>query len=133
MLCNQFIWNIPECLPLMNFKTIIWDKPNSKYNKAIEACIELQPFMHESELWMTQIFQKWFHLNLHAGQVRNAWHLCQGKDVFLTSKTGSGKSMLTMAPVIACRVLKRPHIAIIVYPTVELMLDQVSSAIHIQS
>jgi ATP-dependent helicase YprA (DUF1998 family) len=108
------------------FNETLWDKPNSQYEHAIEQlCKILEGYTPETIPWMTAIFHNWFHVEPHPWQIENAIHLCQNMDVFLTSQMGSGKSMLTMVPVIACQVLKRPHIAIIVYPTVELMADQV--------
>ena len=63
----------------------------------------------------------------HIWQIENSLDLCQGLDVFLTVRMGSGKSALTLAPMIACHLRNRPHVAIGVYPMEALMSDQVST------
>ena len=62
----------------------------------------------------------------HIWQIENSLHLCQGTDVIITAKTGSGKSALTLAPVIARHLRNEPHVAIVVYLTEALISNQVS-------
>src|SRR5260221_12626852 len=75
---------------------------------------------------MMAIFQQWLHIaNPHPWQIKHLLSLCNSQEGFITSRTGSGKSALALAPVIARQVLRKPYIVIAVYPTEELMTDQV--------
>ncbi len=79
-----------------------------------------------SEPWMEEIIQNWFGFpSPRPWQVQNALHLYHGMDVFLTSSTGSGKTILMLASVMAQTIMDRPHIAVVIYPTQALMDDQV--------
>src|SRR5260370_27337236 len=62
----------------------------------------------------------------HDWQIAHSLHLLREQEVFLTSKTGSGKSALTLATVIAQKLTWKAHIAIVIYPTESLIIDQVS-------
>ena len=76
---------------------------------------------------MNTVFSQWIGMvHSHRWQIAHSMNLSNGKDVFITVKTGSGKSVLTLAPVIARKLLKRPHAALVIYPTEVLMKDQVS-------
>src|SRR5258708_7811894 len=79
-----------------------------------------------SELWMEEIIRSWFGFPvLRAWQVQNVLHLYHGMDVFLTSSTGSGKTILMLASVIAQTIMDMPLIAVVIYPMCALMDDQV--------
>ena len=96
---------------------------NQKINKLQDNILLLTPCSKE---WMTAIFQQWLHiLNPHPWQIKHSLSLCNNQEVFITSRTGSGKSTLTLAPIIARQVLKNPYIAIAVYPTEALITNQV--------
>ena len=80
----------------------------------------------ESEPWMCELIRLWFGFSEPRDwQIRCSLHLVQGNDVFLTSRTASGKSIIMLAPVIARQILQRPYLAIAVYPTCSLMANQV--------
>ncbi len=46
--------------------------------------------------------------------------------IFITAKTGNGKSVLMLAPVIAHHLRRKPHIIIVDYLTEALTSDQAS-------
>jgi len=105
----------------------VWSLTLKEYNEKIaelqDSILSLTPC---SEEWMMAIFQQWLHIaNPHPWQIKHSLSLCNSQEVFITSRTGSGKSALALAPVIARRVLRKPYIAIAVYPTEALMTDQV--------
>ena len=76
---------------------------------------------------MVQITLYWFGFVPHEWQAKNALHLYHNKDVFLTSKTGSGKTLLMLAAVLAQKLMQRCKIALVIYPTWALMDDQVGA------
>jgi len=78
---------------------------------------KVQHTQSETMEWMVQITLYWFGFVPHEWQAKNALHLYHNKDVFLTSKTGSGKTLL----------MQRRKIALVIYPTQALMDDQVGA------
>ena len=81
-----------------------------------------------SEDWMNAILQNWLHIPTpHPWQIEHSLHLFWSQEVFITSKTGSSKSVLTLAPVIARKIAKKSHMAFAIYPTEALIIDQVKA------
>ena len=77
---------------------------------------------------MNAILQNWLCIPTpHPWQIEHSLHLYWSQEVFVTSKTGSRKSVLTLAPVIARKITKKPHIALAIYPTEALIIDQVET------
>ena len=87
--------------------------------------LQEQHVQHGSVEWMIQIIEFWFGFSPCEWQAKNALQLYRGRDVFLTSKTGSGKTLLMLAAVIARKLMHRRKIALVIYPTRALMDDQV--------
>src|SRR5260370_41804718 len=106
----------------------LWALPDAEYNRRItELRKKLCTLSSQPNEWMQAIFTQWLGIQTpHDWQVENSLDLCQGLDVFITAKTGSGKSALTLAPVIARCLRRKPHIAILIYPTEALTSDQAS-------
>ena len=83
---------------------------------------------------MEAIIRNWFGFaSPKSWQIQNTLHLYHGTDVFLTSSTGSGKTILMLASVIAQTITDRPHITLVVYPTHALMDDQVRFHLYIEN
>ena len=84
-----------------------------------------------SPLWMEAMIQIGFNIDKpHAWQPQNLSRIQSArKDTFLTSKTGSGKSILIHGSILADRIIEptRPTLALVVEPLRALMDDQVSS------
>ena len=108
----------------------LWALPSAEYNHRItELRKEICTLSSQPNEWMQAIFTQWLGIRTpHVWQIENSLDLCQGLDVFITAKMGSGKSALTLAPVIAHHLRRKPHIAITVYPTEALTSDQVSKS-----
>ena len=106
----------------------LWALPNAEYeHKIIDLQKKIIPLVFQPNEWMRVIFMEWLGIQTpHIWQIENSLHLCQGTDVFITVKTDSGKSALTLAPVIARHLRNEAHVAIVVYPTEALISDQVS-------
>src|SRR5260221_6436136 len=106
----------------------LWALPDAEYNCRItELRKKLCTLSSQPNEWMQAIFTQWLGIQTpHVWQVENSLNLCQGLDIFITEKTGSGKSALMLAPVIAHHLRRKPHIAIVVYPTEALTSDQAS-------
>ena len=124
-----------QCGSFTSISSDICTLPNAEYNHRITdfrkkiLCLSSQP-----REWIQAIFTEWLGIQTpHAWQIENTLDLCEGVDVFITAKTGSRKSALTLTPVIACCLKIEPHIAIVVYPTEALMSDQVSCTIVIHA
>ena len=107
----------------------LWALPGSEYHhRIINLRKELIPLISQPNEWMHAIFMQWLGIQIpHTWQIENSLNLFQGLDVFITAKTGSGKSALTLAPVIAHHLRNGPHVSIVVYPMEALMSDQVST------
>jgi hypothetical protein len=118
--------------------------------------VHLKNFQGETSKWMTELIKFWFEIDEPRGfqvhqQTRNrsqtpgllegprcsgadsefadvdcALYIMKRQDVFLTSKTGSGKSIVMLAPIIGNQVLSRQFLTICCYLTMALMNDQVS-------
>jgi superfamily II DNA/RNA helicase len=102
-------------------------KRNEYDNKLDEFRQSLEQFETRSEEWMGVIFREWLAIQTpHPWQISFSLNLFKGQEVFLTARTGSGKSILTLAPVIARKIAKKDHTAVVVYPTESLIIDQVS-------
>jgi superfamily II DNA helicase RecQ len=79
-----------------------------------------------SRQWMAEIIQQWFGLEApHDWHITNSLKLYGGTDMFLTSRTGSGKTMLMLTSMLACKVMNGHHIVVVIYLTWSLMDDQV--------
>ena len=88
----------------------------------------LVQFKDKSEDWMNAILQNWLLIPTpHPWQIECSLHIFWSQEVFITSKTGSSKSVLTLAPVIAQKITKKSHIALAIYPTDALIIDQVKT------
>ena len=121
-IASCLIWLFMEEQFFNGNRNTLWLLPNETYNVKINQLYNLlKPYTAGTGPWMSAIYEIWFSIKPHQWQVNNALHLCQNQDVFITSRTGSGKSMLTLVLVIAQRLLGRLHVAITVYPTCELM------------
>ena len=80
--------------------------------------------------WMQAVFTEWLGIQTpHAWQIESSLNPCEGFNVFITAKMGSRKSALTLAPVIACHLRRKPHVAIFIYPMEALTSDQVSCTV----
>lgn len=79
-----------------------------------------------SEPWMEAIICALGYKQPHPWQIRYANCISNGRDLFLSQRTGAGKSVLVTAPILAAKVKGEPHIAIDIIPTRSLMNDQVS-------
>ena len=87
---------------------------------------ELKLYSEGSTPWMEKVITTGLgYASARDWQAPNACHLYNGTDVFLTTKTGSGKSVLIHAPILARMVSCKPHIGIAVIPTRALMDNQV--------
>jgi superfamily II DNA/RNA helicase len=87
---------------------------------------ELRIHSEGSITWMEKVITTGLgYTSARDWQAPNACHLYNGTDVFLTTKTGSGKSVLIHAPILARMVSRKPHIGIAVIPTRALMDNQV--------
>ena len=106
----------------------LWALPSAEYNHRItELRKEICTLSSQPNKWMQAIFMQWLGIQTpHDWQIENSLDLCQGLDVFIMAKTGSRKSALTLAPMIARHLRREPHIAIVVYPTEALTSDQAS-------
>lgn len=69
----------------------------------------------ESKEWIGHIIRT-FGIEPHEWQVEYTYKLVKGEDIFLTAGTGSGKSTLVHAAVLATQLLERPCRAIVVEP-----------------
>ena len=112
----------------------LWALPGSEYHRRIiDLRKQLIPLISQPNEWMRAIFMQWLGIQIpHTWQIENSLNLFQGLDVFITAKTGGGKSALTLAPVIARHLRNRPHVAIVVYPMEALTSDQVSTELFSQ-
>ncbi len=107
----------------------LWALPDAKYHhRIIDLKKQVISLASQPDEWMQAVFMQWLGIRSpHIWQIENSLDLCQGLDVFLTVRMGSGKSALTLAPMIACHLRNRLHVAIGVYPMEALMSDQVST------
>ena len=87
---------------------------------------KLQHTQCETLEWMAQMIVQWFGFLPHEWQAEGSLHLYHNKDLFLTSKTGSGKTLLMLA-VLAWKLMGKCKIALVIYPTQALMDDQVGT------
>ena len=80
--------------------------------------------------WMRAVFTEWLGIQTpHAWQIESSLDPCEGFNVFYHCQNGCGKSALTLAPVIACHLRRKPHVAIFIYPMEALTSDQVSCTV----
>lgn len=108
----------------------MWHLPDANYNHRItDLRKQVKSLWSQPYEWMQAVFTQWLGIQSpHVWQIENSLCLCQGLDVFITTKTGSGKLALALAPVIACCLRNEPHVAIVVYPMEALISDQVSKS-----
>ena len=106
----------------------LWALPGAQYHhRIIDLRTQLKSLVSEPNEWMWAIFTQWLGIQTpHIWQIENSLDLCQGLDIFIIEKMGSGKSALTLTPVIAHWLRKELHIAIVIYPMEALISDQVS-------
>jgi len=104
----------------------LWALPGAQYHhRIIDLRKQLISLVSQPNKWMQAIFMQWLGIQTpHIWQIENSLDLCLGLDVFIMAKMGSGKSALTLAPIIACCLRKEPHIAIVIYPTEALISGQ---------
>ena len=88
---------------------------------------KVQHTQFETMEWMVQIIIYWFGFEPCEWQAKDALHLYNNKDVFLSSRTGSRKTLLMLAAVLAWKLMQRHKIALVIYPTCTLMDDQVGT------
>jgi len=83
----------------------------------LRATLETCGYRDGTTAWMRELIKQWFGFpEPRDWQAECCSNLTQKRDVFLTAPTGSGKSITIFAPIIANRVLKRPHLGIAIYP-----------------
>ena len=100
-------------------------------NRLDELRQSLGQFETQSEEWMVAIFKEWLGIQVpQLWQISHSLNLFKGQEVFLTAKTGSRKSVLTLAPVIAQRISRKAHVTVVIYLTESLIIDQVSTCIQ---
>lgn len=75
--------------------------------------------------WIAEVIRT-FNIEPTEWQSKYAHELFKSKDVFLTAETGSGKSTLVHAVILARQLLGEPCRALVVEPTCALDKDQVS-------
>jgi len=76
----------------------------SDHDKITRLCEELSNVQSGLRDWMTEIIWNWFGFAApHNWQITNSLKLYGGMDMFLTSRTGSGKTMLMLASTLCTR------------------------------
>ena len=129
------IWAFCHWLILHASKMTVIGKMRAPYEERILSLQwSVMSFPAGSAAWMEAIIQNWFGFaSPKSWQIQNTLHLYHGTDVFLTSSTGSGKTILMLASVIAQSIMDRPHITSVIYTTRALMDDQVRFHLYIEN
>lgn len=100
------------------------DELDLKISKLRQDLSNLPPCTEE---WMCELIRKGLNYEEPQDwQPKYTLNFYEGKDIFLTLRTGGGKSALLHAPILARMVMMQPHIGITVVPMRSLMDDQVS-------
>lgn len=82
------------------------------------------------EDWLEHLVQTKLHYtDVQSFQTEMPLHQLQGDDIFLTLRTGGGKSSNMWTPLLACRALGHKAVAICVIPTKVLMENLVSTTL----
>lgn len=73
----------------------------------------------------------WGYSNFRNQQRELCCAILDGKDVFTSMATGSGKSLIYQLPAVACRDIGILATIIVVSPLISLMNDQVQSLVYL--